>query len=100
MQHIEVSVPKNAKALNRRNAATLALTIGHRGDKIPARLVAGNVTKVRGTTLICLAEVAKDRNQKGEVIDVLFLRPTNKKKPSAGTPYRDANGKIVIPTLQ
>lgn len=98
--HIEVAVPKNAKALNRRHAAMLSLMVGHRGDKIPARLVAGNVTKVRGSTIICHAEVSKDRNQQGDIIDVVLLRPTNKKKPNAGTPYRDENGKIVIPTLQ
>lgn len=98
MHLVEVPVPKSAKPM-RRGVSTLALQLNRRAQKVPARLLANDFGQYRGKTVICTAEIGEDRNADGDMIPVVRLRPTTKKRATHGTPFWDGS-QIVIPAMQ
>ena len=99
MQLVEVAVPKNSKVISR-GGACIALQLGRREEKVPARLFGPNLGRYKGNRIVCTVAVTSDRNQSGDVIPVVVLKPVKSKRarPTHGTPFWDGTN-IVIPSL-
>lgn len=97
MNLVEVSVPKSAKPMCR-GVSALALQLGRREGKVAARLVAEDLGRYKGKTLVCKATVSSGKNSRGDKIPVVLLQPTNRKKATHDTPFWNGN-QIVIPAM-
>jgi hypothetical protein len=99
MQFVEVAVPTNAKIVVR-GGQCIALQLNRRELKVPARFVADDLARYRGSKVVCQATITTDRNQSRERVPVVVLHPAKSKhaKPTHGTPFWDGK-QIVIPQL-
>jgi hypothetical protein len=98
MNLVEVSVPKSAKPMCH-GAPALALQLGRREGKVEARLIADDLARFKGKTVICEATASQARNSKGDPIPVVLLKPTRRVTATHDTPFWNGS-QIVIPAMQ